>query len=190
MTAIGLGWRIHSWWAVVVAVSGTAAAPVVVHRDRVTLVDDPSVQEAYHAAGGLPFDEAPAFIRSVQEKAASVAASVITEFSSSLGAISTTGVVGGDRRLPELSRILVKHALLHAAERDLYEQAVIEGARRVGLPVTTLPATRKLFSHASQTLGVDLEPVLAALGKSIGSRWQKAHREATAAALVALNAVN
>jgi hypothetical protein len=189
VTAIGLGWRIHSWWAVVVAVSGTAASPVLVRRERVTLVDDPSVQEPYHAAVGLPLDEAPAFIRSVQEAAVSVAASTITGFASSLGSIATVGVVGGDRRLPELSRILAKHALLHAADRDLYEQAVIEGATRAGLPVTTVPATGKLFDHVSQALGVKIEPSLAALGKSMGPPWQKDHKEATAAALVALDTV-
>ena len=108
-------------------------------------------------------------------------------FVSSLGPVAAVGVVGGNRRLPtELPRILASHALLHASERDLYEQAVIEGATRAGLPVTTVPATGKLFDHASGVLGVALEPALAALGKSIGPPWQKDHKEATAAGLVAL----
>jgi hypothetical protein len=89
----------------------------------------------------------------------------------------------------DLARILTSHALLHAAERDLYEQAVIEGANRAGLPVTTVPATGKLLDHASQVLGVELGPSLAALGKAVGAPWQKNHKEATAAALVALDAV-
>ena len=186
-TPIGLGWRVHSWWAVVVAVSGPAASPVVVHREQVTLIDDESVREAYHAAVALPLDEAPAFIRSVEEAAASAAAATIRGFVSSLGPVAAVGVVGGNRRLPtELPRILASHALLHASERDLYEQAVIEGATRAGLPVTTVPATGKLFDHASGVLGVALEPALAALGKSIGPPWQKDHKEATAAGLVAL----
>lgn len=190
MTAIGIGWRIHSWWAVVVAVSGPAASPVVVRRERVTLLDDASVQEPYHAAVGLALDEAMALIRSVEEAAASAAASTVSGFASSLGSVATVGVVGGNRRLPtELPRILASHALLHASERDLYEQAVIEGATRAGLPVTTVPATGRLLDHASQVLGVTLETSLAALGKSMGPPWQKDHKEATAAALVALDAV-
>jgi hypothetical protein len=187
---IGLGWRIHSWWAVVVAVSGPAASPVMVHRERVTLLDDERLQEPYHAAVGLPADDARALLGSVEEAAATSAASIIRGFASSLGSIATIGVVGGTRRLPtELSRILASHALLHASERDLYEQAVIEGAARAGLAVTTVPATGKLFDHASAVLGVDLGPSLAALGKSIGPPWQKDHKEATAAALVALDAL-
>ena len=50
-----------------------------------------------------------------------------------------------------------------AAERSM---AAISG--RIGLPVTTLPATGKLFDVASETLGVPLAPALVTLGKSIG----------------------
>ena len=185
MTAVALGWRIHSWWATVVAVTGPATAPVVLRRERVTLIDDPSVQEPYHAAVPLPLDDAPAFIGSIREAAASTAAAKIAELASSLGSVAAVGVVGGDRRLPDLPRILTKHALLHAAERDLYERAVIAGAAQAGLPVVTLPATGKLFEQASQALGVGLEPLLDALGKTIGKPWQKDHKEATAVALVA-----
>ena len=190
MTAIGLGWRIHSWWALVVAVSGSAAAPAVVLRERVTLLDDEALQEPYHAAVGLPLDEAAALIRSVEEDAASAAASIVSGFASSLGSVVAVGVVGGNRQPPaELARRLASHALLHASERDLYERAVIEGATRAGLPVTTLAATGKLFDHASEVLGSNVKPSLASLGKSLGPPWQKEHREATAAALVALDAV-
>ena len=55
--------------------------------------------------------------------------------------------------------------------------------------MTTIPATGTLFEDASQVLGVALEPSLAALGKSIGRPWQKDHKEATTAALVALEAL-
>jgi hypothetical protein len=189
-TTVGLGWRVHSWWAVVVGVSGPAASPVIVHRERVTLVDDESVREAYHAAAAVPLDDAPALIASVEKAATAAAAAAIGGFVSSLGSVSAVGVVGGDRRLPELPQILVKHARLHEAERDLYEKAIIQAATRAGLPVTTIPATGTLFEHASQVLGVALEASLTALGKSIGPPWQKNYKEATAAALVALKAMS
>jgi hypothetical protein len=189
-TAIGLGWRVHSWWAVVVAVSGTSASPVIVHRERVTLLDDASVREPYHAAVALPPAEARALIGSVEEAAAAAAAARIRGLVSSLGSVAAVGVVGGNRRLPtELSRILQSHARIHASERDLYERAIIEAATRAGLPVTTIPASGALFEHASRVLRVALEPSLAALGKAVGPPWQKDHKEATAAALVALAAL-
>jgi hypothetical protein len=155
---IGLGWRVHA-----------------------------SAREPYHAAVSVPLDEAPALIASVEAAATAAAESTIRGFVSSLGPVAA-GVVGGSRRLPsDLSRILASHALLHASERALYERAVIDGATRAGLPVTTVPATGALFDHASKVLGVAIEPALAALGTSIGPPWQKDHKEATAAALVALH---
>ena len=147
------------------------------------------MREPYHAATAVALDAAPALIESVAEAAAVAALEAIRGFVSSLGDVAAIGVVGGNRRLPtELSRKLATHALLHASERDLYEQAVIEAASRAALPVTTIPATGQLFARASEVLGVALEPSLAAVGKSIGRPWQKDHKEATAAALVALSA--
>ena len=186
---LGLGWRVHSWTAVVVAVTGPAASPVVVHREQVTLVEDESVREPYHAATAVPLAEAPALLASVAEAAAAAAEAAIRGFVSSLGAVAAVGVVGGNRRLPELPQILAKHARWHEAERDLYERAIIEGASRAAIPVSTIAATGALFGEASRVLGVDLEPALTALGKSIGPPWQKHHKEAAAAALVALEAL-
>ncbi len=187
---IGLGWRVHSWWAEVVAVRGPASSPTIVHRAQITLLDDESTREPYHAAVALPLDEVPAFVSSVEQAATASAAETIRGLVSTLGPVAAVGVVGGNRTLPtELPRILASHALLHAAERALYEHAVIDGATQAGLPVTTVPATGTLFDDASQALGVALVPTLAALGTSIGPPWKKDHKEATAAALVALHAL-
>ena len=172
-----------------VAVSGPAAAPVIVHRDQVTLLDDESLREPYHAATAVPRDDAPALIASVELAATASAEAAIRGFVSSLGA-TAVGVVGGDRRLPaELSKRLSTHALLHACERDLFERAIIVGAAQAGMPVTTIPATGKLFDQASDVLGVAVAPTLSALGKSVGSPWKKDHKEAAAAALLALDAL-
>lgn len=157
------------------------------HREQVALVGDESVREAYHAATAVPIEQAPSLIESVAETATAAAEAAIRRLVSSLdGPVAAVGVVGGNRRLPELPQILAKHAKLHEAERHLYEQAIIQGAGRAGLPVATVPATGTLLAEASQTLGVELEPALAAMAKTIGPPWQKNYREATAAALIAL----
>jgi hypothetical protein len=165
-TAIGLGWRVHSW---------EAAAELVGRR--------------VGADAERALDQARALIASVEKAAAAAAEAVIRGFASSVGPIAAVGVVGRNRPLPtELAQRLASHARWHAAERDLYEQALIQGATRAGLPVRAIPATGALFNQASQVLGVALQPLLAALGKSIGPPWQKPQKEATAAALVALKA--
>ena len=191
MSAIGLGWRAHSGSAVVVAARGPAESPVILQREEVTLIADATRQEPYHAAVGLSIPEAERLIRSVEEAAASAAEAAIGGFVASLGPVACVGVVGGDRPVrSDLARILTKHALLHASERDLYEQAIVEGATRAGLVVATTPAKGKAtVDHASESLGVELSPVLAALGKSLGPPWGKEHKEAAAAALVALRAL-
>ena len=191
VTAIGLGWRVHSWWAVVVAVSGPP------HRRSSSTASGSRCSMTRRCASLItprshfPPSEVPALIDSVEKAAAAATVATIRGFISSLGPVAAVGVVGRNRRPPtELPRILASHARMHASERDLYEQAVIQGTARAGLPVTTIPATGTLFNHASHVLGVAIEPSLAALGKSIGPPWQKDHKEATAAALVALEALS
>lgn len=181
----------HSSSAVLVAVKGPTSSPVIARREEVSLVANEALREPYHAAVGLPLDEAMALIKSVEEAAAAAAASIIGDWVASLGAVGCVGVVGGDRPArTDLERILTKHALLHSSERDLFEQAIIEGSARAGLPVSTIPAKGKgTVDHASTMLGLDLTPVLAVAGKALGPPWQKDHREATAAALVALEAL-
>jgi hypothetical protein len=189
--AIGLGWRVHSWRALVVAVRGPATSPEIVHREEIILIDDEATREPYHAACAVAIDEAPALIGSVEAAAAAAATRAINGFVSSLGSVAAVGVVGGNRKVPrELSGRLASHAMLHASERELYERAIVEGATTAGLPVSTIPATGTLFARASDVLGVKLEPTLASLGRSVGRPWQKDHREATAAALVALKAAH
>jgi hypothetical protein len=185
--AIGLGWRVHSWRALVVAVRGPPTCPEIVHRQEITLVDDESTREPYHAAWAVPIEEVPALIGSVERAAAAAAAEAMEALVSSFGPVGAVGVVGGNRKVPsELTRRLASHAMVHASERDLYEQAVIRGAAIVGLLVTTVPATGRLFAEAADVLGVELEPALASQGTSVGRPWRKDHREATVAALVAL----
>ncbi|HVT77577.1 MAG TPA: hypothetical protein VHD87_11160 [Acidimicrobiales bacterium] len=187
MTAIGLGWRVHGSSAVLVAVTGPAESAGVVHREVVTLVDGGSRREPYHAATAVALDDVPALIESAREEATTAAVAAIRALVSSVGPVAAIGVVGGNRALPDLPRILAKHALLHAAERDLFERAIMDAATRAGLPITAVPATGKLLDHASELLGVDVGASLARAGKSIGPPWQKEHREAAAAALVALH---
>ena len=193
MTA-SLGWRTHSGWAVLVAVGGSVAAPTVLSRQRVDLLTPPLPTQPYHAAvdDKLTLEAAAALVRKVEEAAASRAAAAteaaIADLAKAGHQVDAVGLVAGERRLPsDLAKILSAHPLLHAAEGDLYEQAVIEGATRVGLSVSTAPA-KGTFEHAAIALGVTADALAAALavaGKAAGPPWQKDHREAAASALAA-----
>src|SRR5260370_42663941 len=60
MTSAALGFRAHSGWAVVVAVAGSPLSPVVLHRQRVELVDSGLPKQPYHAAEPLELKKAEA----------------------------------------------------------------------------------------------------------------------------------
>ena len=189
-----LGWRCHSGWAVAVAVGGSPSDPTVLARERVELLDRSLPRQPYHAAaeGGLSLDDAATLISKVEQSAALAATSAIESLVAKLGEsgreVVAVGLVAGARRIPgELARILASHTPLHAAEGELYEQAVTEGSARAGVPVTVL-ATKTTFEDAATAMSMkvaDLGAALAAAGKIAGPPWQKDHREAAAAALVA-----
>jgi hypothetical protein len=178
-----IGCRSHAGWAVLVAVSGTLGAPLVLERRRVELLDGSVPAQPYHAAAeaGLDLVEAAKLIRQVEELATTRAAAALAETAASIGARGSTvdgvGVVAKIRSLPaDLERILRAHALLHAAEGDLYEEALTEGALRAGLPVQRVTPT-----------SISLEPKLDAAGRALGPPWQKDHKLAASAALWVLS---
>jgi hypothetical protein len=172
-----LGWRAHSGWAVLVVVRAPASSPVVLARRRIELVDGPLPRQPYHAIveRGLAPRAGRALIARVEKMALSTAtaatASVVDEY-----AVETVGVVGRERIVPDdLERILASHALLHAAEGDLFDRALLDAAAQVGLPVHLVAPERIVVGRA-----IDLA------GKVLGPPWQKDHKQAAAAALQAI----
>jgi hypothetical protein len=178
-----------------VAVGGSRRAPVIVHRERVELLDGSLPRQPYHVAAedGLSLIEGADLISRVEQAAATAAThateAIVATLTESGHSIVGVGLAAGGRRIPaELPRILASHTLLHAAEGDLYEQAVIEGCVRADLPYVTL-APKTILDDAASQLAVtpaDLGASLTAAGKVAGVPWRKDHREAAAAAMVAL----
>lgn len=172
-----LGWRAHSGWAVLVVVAGTSAEPQILERARVELLEGDLPRQPYHAAaeGGLGEERASELIGRVEDAALERAAGALTAAVERFG-VTAVGVVGGGRAIPgELHRVLAAHALLHAAEGDLYEQALAAAAGRCGLPVHLEPA---------KTLAVPA--AVEASGRALGPPWQKDHKLAAAVAFAAL----
>jgi hypothetical protein len=87
-----------------------------------------------------------------------------------------------------LAEVLASHALIHAAEGELFREVLIDGAHACGLALTTLP-DKTALDAAAQRLRIpraQLDAQLVALGKSVGPPWGQHQKEAAAAALVAL----
>lgn len=177
MPQTALGWRCHSGWAVAVVARGSPKTPVVLDRQRIELLDNRLPRQPYHVAAedGLDLSAAESLIGRVGKRAAEAAGAAIAAAVAEFG-IGAVGVVGGGRIIPDaLERILASHALLHAAEGDLYEQAVVDGAAQAALPVLMI---------APKT--IEVNPTVDRAGKSLGPPWQKDHKLATMVALAAL----
>jgi hypothetical protein len=98
--------------------------------------------------------------------------------------------MGSGRTLPELSKVLGSHALIHAAEGEMYRDVLVHAAARCGLPVTGVKG-KELFAHASMHLGVSelmIEKRLAEIGKRVGPPWTQDQKSAAMAGLLSLSA--
>jgi hypothetical protein len=84
-----------------------------------------------------------------------------------------------------LAAIFKRHAMWHAAEGDLYREALAEAAAALGLRVLRLPR-KEIGSFTSTASGWD-ETWLANAGKRVGPPWQADHKFAATAAWCALN---
>jgi hypothetical protein len=167
---------------VVVVVGGSRSRLTLVDRRRIALIDDPLPAQPYHAAaeGNLDLDQGAGLIASVE---AAAGAAAVGGLGAMAGAARQAGyrpaavaVVAKVRSIPaDLQAILRSHALLHAAEGDLYERALLAGADDLGLTAHRVDATTlELGSHVD------------ALGRVAGPPWQKDHKLAAAAALTIL----
>lgn len=178
MIGVRLGWRCHSGWAVMVVASGTPASPRVLARERVQLVEEPLPRMAYHAIQEyeLSLRDGKALIGKVR-RAATTAATKATKRAAKAFDIEAVAVVGKVRNIPDdLPRILAAHSLLHAAEGALYEEVILEAAARAGLPAVLV-----------EERSIEISSALDTAGKKLGPPWQKDHKLAATAALLASN---
>jgi hypothetical protein len=187
MVDVGIGFRDHSGWAAAVTVS---RKPAVLDRRRVLLCDPELPRQVYHAAVGLDLAEAGNLIAEVERSAAASAehelAGIVARLSADGHRICGVAVAVGTAQLPaDLTTILGLHTLLHAAEGELYRDALADAADAAGLPVLRF-AGKTLLAQAQAATGRPIADTLADLGHGLGPPWAKDQKEAAAAALLVL----
>ena len=158
MKSAALGFRAHSGWTALVALSLARGAPCVLARQRIHLVKTFTYRfrQPYHTAKNLPLDEARAFIFGVQTEARSLAYRAIRKVQESLQAqgyrIARCGLVlASGRPLPSLPDILASHALIHTADGELFREALLHASARCGL-LSKTAKERELLNEASRVL--------------------------------------
>jgi hypothetical protein len=190
-----LGFKLHTGWAMLVAVAGLPGEIQVLFRGRIELLPprESVPRFVYHEAAQLPFARATALVkraRDASQKAARFAVEEVLRDLDSRGAKpDVCGVLSGSTPVPDdLSRILRSHPLIHAAEGALFQQAIVSACENCGLTVTGTRA-RDVWSRAAAALGLTetaLRKEMNALRKSVGAPWSADHKAAAAIALFAL----
>lgn len=191
MTA-AIGFSDHSGWAVLAVVERAPGGGFELRFRRRIQTCPPSLpRQAYHAVGeqGAPRET----IRDVKVAALGLSATAIQEAKRDAGVLVAAAVAMGRMQVPDdLDRVLASHSLLHAAEGEMYRDALSAAAADCGLRVVRF-LNKEVRSEAAAALGwtlAQLEAWLAATGKVVGSPWTKDEKDASAAALLALATVS
>jgi hypothetical protein len=177
-----LGFRAHSGWAALVAVTWGSHTPRVLERRRIVIADPdrPGSKQPFHAAAEMPLPMAEEFVRKAIESSRALAVEALSATVKALQAQGheVTGCavqLGAGKLLPGLKGILASHALIHTAEGEMFRDVLIWAARECRLPV---------IGVREKGLDAALLKSIASLGKSIGPPWTLDQKYATAAALM------
>jgi hypothetical protein len=162
-----------------VAIDDGGGGPVLIGRWALDLTEGRAPSQAYHVAAGLPPAEAERLVRQAIDVVTEVATRRLSELVAEVGSVHSVGVVVGDHPVPDsLTAILAAHTLMHAAEGQLYRDALLDAAANLGLRGVGL-ARRQ----AESRLRGDLADVVGALGRAAGPPWRREHKLAAVAAM-------
>jgi hypothetical protein len=188
---VAFGLKAHSGWVALVVVGKQSENFVVVDRRRLELVQEQWQKQPYHAAETSRGDEARAVVNRGVTAARSGA---VRELRRTIKLeqqykVSACAVLVGEP-MPKWStdEILAVHFRMHKAEGVLFREVLIHAAKTCGLKVVTIPE-KQLQSQAESTLRIptgQLPKMLTTLGKTVGAPWGNDQKEATLAAMIAL----
>ncbi len=192
MAEAAIGFADHSGWAIAVVVVRQGETFAVVARERLAILSPAIPRQPYHAVAeqGAPRSVIAAAAHSATECAATEIARIREAIARAGHDLVAAGVPAGTSRLPSsLDAILGSHTLLHAAEGELFREAIAQASASAGLAVTRIPR-KEVHGLASAELGLPpqaLVEFLAAIGKQLGPPWQADHKLAAVAAMMALS---
>jgi hypothetical protein len=175
-----IGFSPHSGWAAMVLLGGSAAAPELLTRSRLQLIDDqdPESKQPYHAVEFLCVEEATGRLDGYMAVATRLAHDCIraqTEEMKARGiAVRSVGIIdSSSRKQVSLPAILASHALIHAADGDHFRNALFVAAEQCRLQACRIPA-KGLEAHAVKTLLLPVSRILETvnrLGQGQGPPW-------------------
>lgn len=196
MKKAALGFRVHSGWSAIVAVSLEKSVPIVLRRQRAQLVESFSYtfRQPYHTGEKMGFADAGEFIANVRTEAERLAYRALQAMQADVeeqGYRLDRGglLLASGRPLPELERILKSHALIHTADGELFREALRSASMRCGLKVLCTKE-RELLESCAEAFSLRPPVVLrraTELGRGLGAPWSQDEKYATLAAWLALS---
>jgi len=195
MNRAAIGFRVHSGWAAMVAVSLENGVPVVVRRRKLLLVKTFSYtfRQPYHTAEKMPLGDAAEFVRGVAKESQELALAGIRTLQNELETVDyklrgCAVLLASGRKLPEFEKILASHALIHTADGELFRESIRHSCARAKLPLTAIKE-RDLLAATAKCLNKRPEFLtrhVTALGKALGPPWTQDEKLATLAAWLTL----
>lgn len=195
MKHAALGFRAHSGWTALVAMSLEEGSPLVLLRERPHLVKTFTYEfrQPYHTAEKKSLVEAREFISRVRAEARGLAYEVIHSAQTNLQQqgyeLRRCGLLlASGKPLPDLFQILKSHALIHAADGELFREALLHGSKRGGFQAFTMKES-ELLERAAQALHLEPDSLgrrLTDLGHVFGSPWSQDEKLAALVAWLSL----
>ena len=190
-----LGFRAHSGWAALVALTGSPAAPAVILRRRLEIAD-PHIsgsKQPFHAAEPMKFEDAESYIRRCTKSTRSLADAAVRDAVAEMSAMGlrvagSCVLQGSGRPTGDLAKILSAHPLIHTAEGEFFRNALKQACESAGLKFSGVKE-RDLVDHAATVLRIpvaELERRATELGKGIGPPWTQDQKLSAIAAWLVL----
>lgn len=195
MNRAAIGFRVHSGWAAMVAVSLEKGLPVVLEKRKLPLVKTFSYtfRQPYHTAEKMPLHDAAEFVRGVENESRELALEGIRSLQKELEKLKyrVSGcslLLASGRELPDFEKILASHALIHTADGELFRGSIKHASSRAKVPLNAIKE-RELLATAAKRLKKNppfLTKHITALGKSLTPPWTQDEKLATLAAWLVL----
>jgi len=177
----------HGGWAVLVTV---ARDGTLIDRRRVELVDDllPALPH-HHEGQGLPLDEAVALVGRVRASAERHAAIALEAVAIAVAPILGVALRKCPEFPPTIAERIKDYRARNVADWVMYRKALAGAAAARGWPVHWYDA-KTVFGAASRALRVeDFDAHFLHMRSAVGPPWNKDHKLAMAAAIVAAKAL-
>jgi hypothetical protein len=195
MKQAAIGFRAHSGWTALVAMTLENDSPQIILRERPHLVKifTYEYRQPYHTAEKVSLTEARGFILRVRSEARLLSYRAIHTVQANLQkqgyALKYCGLLlASGKTLPGLSQILASHALIHAADGELFREALLHACKRCGVESFTAKESELVERavHALHLQPIELQERLSNLGHSLGSPWTQDEKFAALVAWLSL----